>query len=101
MSLVTTLLLNQPVTLPVGNRRNHFMDNKSPQVPAYAAANRSVTLARVAAVIRTPQTIEAVAEATGVSRATACHALSELRDTYRATTEKRGRKTFYCLAEGA
>ena len=95
-----TLLLNQPVTLPVGRQRSHYMDNKPLRAPACAPTSRAVIIARVAAVIRTPQTIDAVAEATGVSRAIACNALSELCDTFRVTTEKIGRKTFYCLAEG-
>lgn len=102
MSLTATLLLNQPITLPAGKWRDHFMDGQRPQSPPHASETRVITVAKVVAALATaPQTIESATEATGLSQSTVQSVLIELRGNGRVTTKTRGRKIFCFLQEAA
>ena len=103
MSLISTLLLNKPISLPAGKWRNHYMDNKAPNLPPHSVARRALSVNAVVDVLRRGilMTIDDVAEATGLSRKTVAFVLHELLDTGRARVCKNGKKSFYGLTEVA
>jgi len=103
MSLVTTLLLNQPITFPVGVVNKHWMDNKAPTfVPPALARRPSRTIEHIKTMVfsaikkNSTASLNILSGLTNINRRSLAIALDALvSDGKIYKSHKLGKETFY------